>query len=135
MNTKIPKKVQFYGKNYSKVMIRFIPQYRLWNQYSILLQALQPNRLSWLCHFLRASYTTFQKKFFAILLTIQKWQAVQYLLIFNTFLLQHPMKCIRFTFEILFKNTTITTNFLKSHIFNTCSIELRTLFAIFNKKN
>ena len=82
-----------------------------------------------------SSLYNFPKFFFAISLTIQKWQAVQYLIIFNTFLLQHPMKFIRFTFEILFKNTTITTNFLKSHIFNTCSIELRTLFAIFNKKN
>ena len=36
--------------------------------------------------------------------------------------------------QTLFEDTKITTNFLKSHIFNTSCIEIQTLFDISNKK-
>ena len=44
------------------------------------------------------------------------------------------MEFVRPIFQSLFEDTTITTNFLKSHIFNTSGIEIHTLFAIFNSK-
>ena len=45
------------------------------------------------------------------------------------------MKFVRPIFQSLFEDTTITTNFLKSHICSTSSYtEIHTLFAIFNNK-
>ena len=44
------------------------------------------------------------------------------------------MEFVRAIFQNLFEDTTITTNFLKSHISSTSCIEIHALFAIFNNK-
>ena len=44
------------------------------------------------------------------------------------------MKLFMSVFLSLHQDTTITTNFLKSHICKTSCIEIYTLFAIFNNK-
>ena len=44
------------------------------------------------------------------------------------------MEFVRAIFQNLFEDTTITTNFLKSHICSTSCIEIHALFAIFNNK-
>ena len=42
------------------------------------------------------------------------------------------MEFVRPIFQSLFEYTTLTDNFLKSHICNTSCTEIHTLFAIFN---
>ena len=50
----------------------------------------------------------------------------------NIFWTTNPMEFVRSIFQSLFEDTTIATNFLKSHICNTLCNETNTLFAIFN---
>ena len=44
------------------------------------------------------------------------------------------MEFVRPILQSLFEDTTITTNFLKSHICSTSRIEIQTVSAIFNNK-
>ena len=44
------------------------------------------------------------------------------------------MEFVRAIFQNFFEDTTITINFLKSHICSTSCIEIHALFAIFNNK-
>ena len=52
----------------------------------------------------------------------------------NIFWPTNTTEFLRPIFQSLFVDTTVTINFLKSHIFSTSCIEIHTLFAIFNNK-
>ena len=52
----------------------------------------------------------------------------------NIFWTTSAEEFVKTIFLSLFEDTTITTNFPKSHICNTSYIEINTLFAIFNNK-
>ena len=52
----------------------------------------------------------------------------------NIFSSTNTMEFVTPIFQSLFEDTTIATNFLKSHICSTFCIEIHTWFATFNKK-
>ena len=97
------------------------------------------HRLSWLSLFSKTFIKTIAfENFIANSLALQKWRGVQFLT-FLTFLLQHlwttsATEFVRTIFRGLFEDTTITTNFLKSHICNTSCIKINAFFAILNNK-
>ena len=98
------------------------------------------HRLSWLSLFSKTFIKTIAfENFIANSLALQKWRGVQFLTFLtnsycNIFWTTSATEFVRTIFRGLFEDTTITTNFLKSHICNTSCIKINAFFAILNNK-
>ena len=152
MNTWIPIKFYSYSTSHSKVPVCFISQYFLWNQYIIPLQTLELHRISSLTPFCKAFIKIYYiPKFHCHILGHSKVTCYSFFHYINFFTICHYISQTFIATSLKYKateivrtvlrsfsenteDTTVTANFLKSHICNTSCTEINTLLAIFSNK-
>ena len=123
----VPTKFHSFSTSRLRIMVRFISQHLLWNQYAIPLQALELHRLSWFNLFSKAFIKIYYfRKFHCQLLGLSKVTSCS---VFNYFLTNSywttsATEFIRIIFRSLLEYIMITTNFLKYRICNTSVLKL-----------
>ena len=132
-------KKYFYSESCLKVTVHFIPQFTLYGINILYLYMLYNyiGQVDW-AHFweLVILFSKVSLSHYWSFKSVGLFNSQLLLTHFpsNIFWIMNPIAFVGPIFQALFEATTITTNFLKSHICKTFCIKTNTLFTIFNNK-